>query len=169
MKIAADTEQARRALDGLIGKLDSPRPILQAIGESLVDSTKQRFARGVGPDGRKWEPNTPTTIGRYLSRFSSRARARRASSKRPLIGESLNLSRSINYRVDGETLLVGSPMEYAAVQQFGARKGEFGRTSRGSPIPWGDIPARPFLGLSDEDSGDIRGIVGDILKSFGVV
>lgn len=33
----------------------------------------------------------------------------------------------------------------------GARKGQFGRTSRGAPIPWGNIPARDFLGVSADD------------------
>ncbi len=33
---------------------------------------------------------------------------------------------------------------------------------RGAPIPWGDIPARPFLGLSD-DEADVRDIVARYL------
>lgn len=52
-------------------------------------------------------------------------------------------------------------MIYAGSQQFGAAKGSFGNTKRGSPIPWGDIPAREFLGLSDEDRHEVSGIVTD--------
>jgi phage gpG-like protein len=52
-------------------------------------------------------------------------------------------------------------MIYAAVQQFGAAKGAFGRTSRGAPIPWGNIPARPFLGISAEDEPLMLEIVAE--------
>ena len=53
---------------------------------------------------------------------------------------------------------------YAAVHQFGARKGSFGSYSdtdkNGHPFagvsPWGDIPARPFIGLSADNEEDIR-------------
>jgi len=39
---------------------------------------------------------------------------------------------------------VGNTMEYSAMQQFGGTKADF-------PHLWGDIPARPFIGLSDAD------------------
>jgi phage gpG-like protein len=60
-------------------------------------------------------------------------------------------------------------MEYAATQQYGARRGEFGtgsyKTRKGTfPMPWGDIPARPFLGFSDDDQAIILGIVRRYLK-----
>ncbi len=49
-------------------------------------------------------------------------------------------------------MLLGSPMEYAAMQQFSGKKSEF-------PHLWGDIPARPFLGISKEDRQAILDIV----------
>jgi phage gpG-like protein len=58
---------------------------------------------------------------------------------------------------------VGSSLEYAAVQQLGARRGQFGRTRRGAPIPWGDIPARPYLGISQADSSAILDIISQYL------
>ena len=42
-------------------------------------------------------------------------------------------------------------MAYAAVHQYGAAKHSF----TGGKTPWGDIPARPFLGLSTDDQGFI--------------
>lgn len=50
-------------------------------------------------------------------------------------------------------------MEYAATQQFGAKKGEFRSTKNGAPVPWGDIPARPFLGISADDEDKIIEII----------
>jgi len=43
-------------------------------------------------------------------------------------------------------------MEYAAMMQFGGTKSEF-------PNLWGDIPARPFLGISEDDKTDILTIL----------
>jgi phage gpG-like protein len=48
---------------------------------------------------------------------------------------------------------------------FGARQGAFGRTRRNGPIPWGNIPARPFLPISENgemnafDKEEIRDIL----------
>jgi len=50
---------------------------------------------------------------------------------------------------------IGTNRVYAPTHQFGAQKGEFGTSSRGGPIPWGDIPARPYLGISPADESDI--------------
>ena len=149
----------------------NPRPALKQISELLVDSTKQRFRTSTAPDGSRWAPNTPTTLFAQLSRFSgsfkkdgalSAKGSRRAGNKKPLIGESKALSTEINARPVSDSIIeIGSPVEYAAVHQFGAKKGAFGRTKRGAPIPWGDIPARPFLGISDEDSDMIRNVLLD--------
>lgn len=72
------------------------------------------------------------------------------------------LSTDINARpVSNSSIEIGSPAEYAPMHQFGAKKGAFGRTNRGAPIPWDEIPARPFLGISDEDNDMIRDVLLD--------
>ncbi len=113
-------------------------PVLLAIGETLTESTKQRFASGTGPDGKKWDANSEVTI-------------ERKGRDQPLIEEG-SLGEQISYAVDGNQLEIGSSLEYAAMQQFGGTKDEF-------PHLWGDIPARPFLGISDDDAKEILEIV----------
>lgn len=76
--------------------------------------------------------------------------------KRPLAGETGALATQIHYQVIGNTLEIGSSMEYAAMQQFGGRRAEF-------PNLWGDIPARPFLGLSAADKNGIDQTIADYL------
>lgn len=126
------------------------RPALYDIGEYLIFSTKRRFGEGKAPDGTPWAPNRPATL------------ARKRGSK-PLIGESKRLGNEFDYLIGANRLEFGSSVEYAAVQQLGARKGQFGTTRRGSPIPWGNIPARPFLGLSDADSNKVTEILNEYL------
>lgn len=150
----------------------NPRPALKQISELLVDSTKKRFQTSTAPDGSQWALNTETTLTRFASRYSgsfskrdgrlTKKGASRLSGKKPLVGESKQLSTTINARpVSDSVIEIGSPAEYAAVHQFGAKKGAFGKTGRGAPIPWGDIPARPFLGISQEDSAMIRNVLLD--------
>jgi len=52
----------------------------------------------------------------------------------------------------------------AATQQFGAAKGAFGRTKFNGPIPWGNIPARPFLGISEEDESNLVDMLREYLE-----
>lgn len=158
--------EALRRLQARVGNL---KPVLRGIGEVLIKSTKRRFATGTAPDGTPWAPNSPVTYDRlatwHLTKKGklSKAGAARLAGKKPLIGETRRLSSQINAVLQGDALLVGSPMEYAATQQFGAEQGEFGTTRRGGPIPWGDIPARPFLGLSEADKRHILEIVAEAL------
>lgn len=172
IEIRIDDGQVLSALQRLAAAGTDLTPALKQVGEYLVDATRQRFASSTAPDGTPWAPNTEATYLQYLGLFKgsytktgrlSKAGAGRAAGKRPLIGETKSLSTLISYRVDGTTLEVGSPLVYAATHQFGARKGEFGTTRRGAPIPWGDIPARPFLGLSDDDKTEVLAILQEHL------
>lgn len=46
--------------------------------------------------------------------------------------------------------------------QEGASQGEFGTSNHGGSLPWGDIPARPFIGVSADD----RDVILDILRDY---
>jgi phage virion morphogenesis protein len=170
--IQVDDQGANAAFTRLEQAGLNPRPALLLIGEYMVDATKRRFQESRAPDGSAWAPNSPVTYTNLLGRFRgssgkdgrlTKSGGNRAMGKKPLIGETRSLSTTINYRADTAAVEIGSPMEYAAVQQFGAKKGQFGRTKRGAPIPWGDIPARPFLGVNSDDWAAIREIFNDYL------
>jgi len=160
--IEIDDRSVLAALAALQRKVGNLSPALKEIGEDLVDSTQRRFAATTAPDGQRWAPNSQSTILRYLATKAGKLNAKGISmvtGKRPLTGESKNLNERINYQVvDGHTLLVGSPEKYAAVQQFGAAKGSLGKGA-----PWGDIPARPFLGVSETDERSILSVLSDYL------
>lgn len=152
------TAGLQRASDALA----NTQPLMQQLGEYLVDSTKQRFPTGRAPDGSVWAPKSQTTLDRY----------RRNGDKadgRPLFGPSSALSNNISAQAGPDVVEWGSDRTYAAVQQFGAAKGAFGpysgtdkngRRFSGS-APWGNIPARPFLGLSPEDEANVLDIITD--------
>lgn len=147
--VVIQNDEITGALTRLSAFLSDMTPAMQDLGEILVDSTKQRFPQGVAPDGSRWAPKSQTTLNKYGARTSNRIDVR------PLFGPSGALSSQIFYEVTPDSVSWGSPMIYAATQQFGAAQGAFGRTARNGPIPWGNIPARPFLGISAEDETNI--------------
>jgi len=137
-------------------RLADMTPVHRDIGEYLIESTRKRFRSGVTPDGTAWAPKRPATIERYR-------RAGDGTLTKPLIGPSRRLSTEIAMFANQAEVEVGSNLEYSGVMQGGAAKGAFGNDSRGRPIPWGNIPARVWLGLSDEDERNILDIVDEHL------
>jgi phage virion morphogenesis protein len=175
IRIEVDSKPVLKALQHMIDAGRDLAPALEEIGEHLKETTKRRFGASTGPpDGERWPANSDVTLQRYLDMFKgsrkkdgdlSKKGAQRVGAKKPLIGETGNLSLTIAYVVRGNTLEVGSPEIYAGVQQFGAKQGAFGSNRRGAPIPWGDIPARPFLGLSSDDERMVLDVISDHLLS----
>lgn len=158
--------QVLDTLNQLVNRAKNLRPAFAEIGEDLLDTTKRRFNAATSPDGTPWAANSPVTISRYLgtkdSNFkkdgslSKRGQAN-SSAKKPLTGETKSLQSKINYQLQGGLgVSIGSPMVYAAMQQFGGTKSKF-------PHLWGNIPARPFLGISPADKTNILDILGTYL------
>lgn len=159
------------------------KPAMKQIGEVMVESTKLRFTASIptSPDGTPWADNSQVTIDRFIGlhtknyrtdgslvanknfkkdgSLSKRGEARMAAgaAKKPLTGKTKTLQHTINFQLDGNSSVrIGSPLPYAAMQQFGGTKAQW-------PHLWGDIPARPFLGISDLDKANILDIVGSYL------
>lgn len=127
-------------------------PIHQEIGEYMVEATRDRFRTSTAPDGSAWQAKRPATIARYLARGDG-------NKTKPLIGPSGRLGKEIAAIPERDQVEVGSALEYSGVMQDGAEKGAFGSDSKGRLLPWGRIPARVWLGLSDSDERSILDIV----------
>jgi phage gpG-like protein len=103
-------------------------------------------------------------MGRLGRRFYQATGRQRKKNQDLILVLNGYLQSKMFYQASSDELVFGSVKKYAAVQQFGARKGAFGTTRRGAPIPWGDIPARPFLGTNDDDNQHIAGVFMDYIK-----
>lgn len=152
IRIEVDDRTVKAWLAKLERVVTDMTPAMRAIGHFLAESARLRFRDSTAPDGRRWAPLSPVTIAR-----------RRKGSSTPLL-DTGRLRNSITFRADRRSADIGTNVIYAAVQQLGARKGAFGRTRRGSPIPWGNIPARPYLGVSADDRRDIVGLLRDVIQ-----
>lgn len=137
------------ALARLTGQLSDLTPVMQEIGEMLVASTQDRMARGEQPDGAAFAPRSKTTLDRY---------AKLGIKFGPPLNVSGMLRGGIFAQPSADRVEVGSPAIQSAVMHFGAPQGAFGLA------PWGDIPARPFLGLSATDRAGIGEIVEEWLE-----
>jgi phage virion morphogenesis protein len=150
--------RSRTAIQEALSQLDDMTPIFSDIGEYMIEATRQRFVDGKAPDGSAWAPKKESTLERYR-------RLGYGSLTRPLIGPARALSRQIQKIVAKGSVTIGSSLIYSAVMQEGAAKGAFGTDQRGSPIPWGTIAARVWLGISNEDETAIVAIVDEHLQS----
>lgn len=159
ISIDVTTDTLTPALRRAAEALEDLTPLMQDIGELMVERTKDNFKTGTGPDGTAWAPRSQVTLDAY---------ARRGDTPKggPLVGVTRALSTTIAYEADAAGVSWGSNMIYAAVMQFGAAQGAFGKTSRGGPIPWGDIPARPYLGIGAEDQTAILETIEDYLQGL---
>ena len=178
IKIDLADSNVRSAVERLLARTQNSRPAFFAIGELVAESTKQRFVAGRGPDGNPWAPNSPTiehyvrqrsglfdkvtgkrtgTKMSFTGRAGERKKAAIAAAKKPLHGLTGLLAEQIFYNVVSDGVEVGSPMIYSAMQQFGGKKSAF-------PHLWGDIPARPFLGLSPSDEQSILDVIEEFLS-----
>lgn len=158
-RVQFNSGRSRQAIREAIALLEDMTPVYEDIGEYMIEATRKRFQKGVGPDGKAWTPKSPTTLERYRRLGYGRL-------GRPLIGPGKALSRQIQSIVTRDGVTIGSALIYSGVHQDGAARGQFGVNRRGGPIPWGRIPARVWLGIGPEDEDAIVGTVDDHLQGL---
>lgn len=152
------------------------------MGEYLLRSTRERAAKQIDPDGNKW---------RALSPGYAKWKAKKRPGVPILKFDFHMLGDQLSYEAGQDELLVGTNAPYGAIHQFGgtvhraahSRKLAFGKDKpnrmkvfarAGSKDvdheQWATVdaydvtlPARPWLGLSQEDDTELLVIVVDHL------
>lgn len=130
-------DAVREKLREVARRCENLSPVMRAIGDRVVRQTFERFNRGgPAPSGRPWlPPKIPNPRRRGTLRVTDQLRD------------------SIHYQLIGHNAVsIGSNKVYAAIHQFGGRSRE----------GW-YVPARPYLGLSRENSDEILGIINEYL------
>lgn len=157
-----------KALLGAARRLSERQLLMDGIGEMMVSSTLQRFEDEEGPDGKAWRPSiraTPSEDTRAPVRRGKDGRLLKGSGRKikgrkggKTLTDTARLRGSIEHRATGDEVTVGSVtgsnVEYARIHQMG------GMAGRGKSV---ELPARPFLGASEQDAEDIREMIGDFL------
>jgi phage virion morphogenesis protein len=178
--VTIDDREVRELLERIRKRLGDLTPAMKIIGATVRTSVIRNFEKSGRP--KKWKEHSKTTE----KRRGKGAKILMAQ------GLGAGLAGSINYKAGKDRVDIGTPKVYGAVHQFGAKKGSFGTVEAmirehlrtitqafGKPIPkkqvkvgahkrktilpWGDIPARPFLMVQDEDWTEIRAALTDYL------
>lgn len=110
------------------------------IGAEMVHRTEERFATQRAPNGSPWLP-------------SKRAIEQGGQTLR----DKGRLLASLTYTVVPKGVEWGSNVVYAAMMNFGGKKSQFSNL-------WGDIPARTFMGINDDDASEIKRIITGVLQ-----
>ncbi|MBR6421952.1 phage virion morphogenesis protein [bacterium] len=118
--------------------------MLSAVQENFLDS-----GRDVAGNTKQWHPLSAVTLERRGKKRNS-----------PILRVSNRLYHSLHSSYNNDAAAVGTNVIYAALQHYGAKKGEFGKW-RNHPIPWGDIPARPYMMLTNQDIQDIIDFISE--------
>ncbi|MBP6718470.1 MAG: phage virion morphogenesis protein [Rhodoferax sp.] len=151
-------QQVLDVLAKLTQRMGNLQPALQALGDDMLERTKQRFDSQTAPDGSAWKPLSPVTLGLFAGGLGKSYRKKDGSlnkrggqavaGKRILIGESGDLSRQIFSKADASSMMLWASPVYAAMHQFG------GITAANSMIPGKRIPARPFMPVDSDGNLD---------------
>ena len=136
IKITTDDAEFERGISELVERVTNLTPIHRILGEVAAASIDRNFEEGGRP---KWAPHSPVTIA--------------LTGEHGILTLTGRMRRSINVQADDQSARVGTNAIYAAVQQFGALKGSFKSSPR--LVPWGDIPARPFIAIQAEDKTEM--------------
>jgi len=160
-----DDREVRSMLEQLIAKTENLTPALKNIGEYLTTSNKERFERGVDPDGQAWAPLAASTL-------AAKRDQRILFNK----GERDGLFNSIIWQLsgDGQTVIVGTDKPYAAYLHFGTspytirpkNKKALHWPGAAHPVNQVNHPGlkpRPFLGISSADEEEMFAIIAHFL------
>ena len=137
---ASGVSRLQQNIKAQINRLHNLRPFWQLVGMYVQKRTvKERFDKEQSPDGVKWRALSP---GRVKQR-----RKRHKSGVMKILQDTGELRRSIQYETGNDYVRIGSNLKYARIHQFGGNK----------------IPARPFLGVTDDER---RYITHDMLEAY---
>lgn len=134
--ISIDASDLGRLGRSLDDAADRVDEIFDSIGALLASSAQKRISgTQTAPDGAPWDP------------WSEAYRQTRHGNQRLLLGKG-HLRQSIQHNVFDDGAIIGSNLIYALTHQEG-RSG---------------IPARPYLGVSEQDEADIATILHDFIE-----
>lgn len=109
-------------------------PLMADLAEGLLHRTEDRFDRQRAPDGTPWAPLSP--------RYAARKAKKKGSA--PLLVFEGRLRGELRSEWGPDFAEVATaPLPYAALHQFGG--------TPGMPPGPAAVPARPYMGASDDD------------------
>lgn len=163
LKVTDNSKIVIKGLEKLRAKAINTKPLMLQIAEDMKTKVDMRFRHSKNANGVMWDPLKESTVSK-----------RRKGSSKPLI-DTGELRSSINSKATDNVAIVGTNKEYAAMQNFGAKKGDLGsklvdetvrehQRRRRVESPWGNVPARRFIGFSKNQVKHYAALINKHLK-----
>lgn len=156
IEIEIDDRLTAAALERLVKAAKNPAPLMRGIAAVLMDAVEENFAQQGRP---KWQGLKP------------------GGRQGQILQDTGRLASSISPSSDATSAMVGTNVKYAAIHQFGGQTRPHvirprnkralafgGRVVRSVNHPGSNIPARPFLMLTDGDEDEIEATAADYLR-----
>ena len=143
IEIKIDNKQIESKLLDLAKRSENLRPLMKNIAGIFAYSTEENFKEEGRP---KWENLKDSTI---------KQRTKKKQWPGMILQVTGQLASSVNTYYDNESALIGSNLDYAAIHQVG------GDAGRNKAV---EIPARPYLKLTDDDFDEILDVTKSYLK-----
>ena len=135
IEIKIDNKDVERKLLGLAQKGENLRPLMKNIAGIFASATEENFKNEGRPD--KWTELTEAT---------KKQRTKQKKWPGQILQVSGQLASSISTQYDDESAVIGSNLDYAAIHQLGGQAGKNKKV---------EIPARPYLFLTEDDNQEI--------------
>ena len=144
IEIKIDNKDVERKLLELAQKGKNLRPLMKNIAGIFASATEENFKNEGRPD--KWTE---------LSEVTKKQRTKQKKWPGQILQVSGQLASSISTQYDDESAVIGSNLDYAAIHQLGGQAGKNKKV---------EIPARPYLKLTDDDFNEILDATKNFLK-----
>ena len=135
IEIKIDNNDVERKLLELAQKSENLRPLMKNIAGIFASATEENFKNEGRPD--KWTE---------LSEATKKQRTKQKKWPGQILQVSGQLASSISTQYDDESAVIGSNLDYAVIHQLGGQAGKNKKV---------EIPARPYLKLTDDDFEEI--------------
>ena len=174
-------DTASAVLARMVVAVRHPGELMSTFAGLMLTSVQRRFEKQIGPDGIAWKPLAKRTANARIGR------RRRGTSN--ILRVTTRLYQSITTASDATSAEVGTNLEYAGTHQFGSETTMYARSQKMSlkkirsryrfvkpgtkgavekRVTIGEhvtrIPARPYLGFSDQDIAGMIDAGQDFLK-----
>lgn len=158
---------ALKGMNEAFGQQDH-RSILRKIGALYLHETEMRFEKQYDVDRKKWTALSPATI--RLKRYGTKNRDRGlmgATHRGVWTGD---LASSLKMRFEGNSVLIGTDVEYAKPFHYGVKKlRKLSGGRDGATAPWGPIPPRRFLGRNQRIDHQVMALLRrTLIQQFGL-
>ena len=134
IEIKIDNKEVNRKLLDLAMRGENLRPLMKNIAGIFAYSTEENFKEEGRP---KWQD---------LAESTKKQRKKKGTYPGLILQVTGQLASSVNTYYDDNSAVIGSNLDYASIHQLGGQAGKGHKT---------EIPARPYLQLTDDDFAEI--------------